>query len=303
MTTAFQWKPQYWSEPEHTPTLRAELALIPTGSNVLEIGTAAGHMTRALREKGCQITGVELDDERARLAASLCRRMVVGNVEDMDLDAALPDHFDVILCGDVLEHLKNPASALSALKRRLAPTGHLVVSLPHIGHGSVRLSLLEGRFDYAKEGLLDATHLRFFTLDSIVELFSDAGFEIRDLHRTRIGVFDTEIVLDPSQVPPSAARRVIQDPEATVYQFVFRAIPSRQRTRRDDLCDTTFDPRRERKAFAASCMGRAWAAFHRDPADRPEARAWARLAMVAAPSVKAALYWLVSFLPFQLERR
>jgi hypothetical protein len=143
----------------------------------------------------------------------------------------------------------------------------------------------------------------YIALDSIVELFSDAGFEIRDLHRTRIGVFDTEIALDPSEVSPSAARRVIEDPEATVYQFVFRAIPSRQRTSRADLRDTTFDPRREREAFAATCMGRAWAAFHRDLADRPEARAWARLAIAAARSVKTALYWLVSFLPFQLKRR
>jgi 2-polyprenyl-3-methyl-5-hydroxy-6-metoxy-1,4-benzoquinol methylase len=297
LTTTFQWKPSYWSDPEQTPTLRAELALIPSGSHVLEVGTAAGHMTRALRRKGCQVTGIEVDEERARLAAPLCQRMVVGNVEDLDLDAVVPERFDVVLCGDVLEHLKDPEPVLAALQRRLAPGGHLVVSLPHVAHGSVRLSLLEGRFPYAKEGLLDATHLRFFTLESLAGLFERAGFEIGNLHRTRIGLFDTEIPLDPSRLAPSTVRRVAQDPEATTYQFVFRAFPSSRSAEPHDLRDRTFDPRQACRALAATCMGRAWSAFHRHPPSRREARAWARLAMTLAPSVKAAVYWVVSFLP------
>jgi 2-polyprenyl-3-methyl-5-hydroxy-6-metoxy-1,4-benzoquinol methylase len=301
MTTTLQ-QPKYWSEPDQNPTLQAELALIQDGSNVLEIGTAAGHVTQALRRKGCEVTGVELDSEGARLASPLCRRMIVGNIEEIDVDVVLPEQFDVILCGDVLEHLKNPEPVLRTLRRRLSATGYLVVSLPHVGHGAVRLSLLAGRFTYMKDGLLDATHLRFFTLHSIVELFNGAGFGIRELHRTRIGLFDTEISLEPSQVPPWAVRRLIQDPEATTYQFIFQAVPSSHRTCLDDLKDTAFDPRREREAFASACMRRAWVAFHRN-ADRHEARAWTRLAIASTFSVKAALYWLVSLLPFTFWRR
>ncbi len=130
-TTTFRWRP------------RTELALIPHGSRVLEVGPGAGHVTQALKRQGCEVTGLERDPALASLSRPLCRRMVVGNIEDLDLDAEVPEEFDVILCGDVLEHLTDPAAVLRKLKRHLAPTGPLVVSLPNVAHGSVRLSLLE----------------------------------------------------------------------------------------------------------------------------------------------------------------
>ncbi len=185
LTTTFQWRPKYWSDPQQVPNLRTQLDLIPNGSAVLEVGTAAGHMTRALKEKGCNVIGLELSEEFAKMAAPFARRMVVGNVEQLDLDAQIPERFDVVLCGDVLEHLTAPEVVLSSLKRRLSENGFLVVSLPNVAHGSVRLGLFEGRFSYVREGLLDATHLRFFTFASMVELFNNAGYVISDLRRTR----------------------------------------------------------------------------------------------------------------------
>jgi 2-polyprenyl-3-methyl-5-hydroxy-6-metoxy-1,4-benzoquinol methylase len=299
-TTTFQWRPKYWSVPDESGTLQAELALIPDGSRVLEVGPAAGHVTQELKRKGCEVTGLELDPALAGMARSLYRRMVVGNIEDLDLDAELPEDFDVILCGDVLEHLANPEAVLQKLKRRLALTGYLVVSLPNVAHGSVRLSLLEGRFTYVKEGLLDVTHLRFFTLDSIREVFNRNGFEIQDLHRTRVRLFETEIPLKPSQIAGSTIRRLLQDPEATTYQFVFRAVPSCRPNDLADLRDATFDPARERQLFATYCLQRAWLAFHDQVPDSIAARAWARLLLCTGPSFKAAFYWIVSLLPLQM---
>ncbi len=295
--------PKYWSVPEDGPTLRAELDLIPDGSKVLEIGTAAGHMTQALVRKGCTVVGVEIDGDQARRAAPFCKRVIVRNLEHLDLDAELPERFDVVLCGDVLEHLVDPTAALAKLKRRLVPSGFLVISIPNVAHGSVRLSLLEGRFRYAPSGLLDATHLRFFTLASIVDLFNTVGLGIRDLRRTRIGLFDSEIPLDPSRVNASLVARILDDPEATSYQFIFRAFTSGSGSRLSELQDRAFNPAQERHRFAADAMERAWVAFHEHPRRLRAARAWARLAMHTAPSVKAVLYWVASFTPLALWRR
>lgn len=207
------------------------------------------------------------------------------------------EQFDVVLCGDILEHLTNPGAVLQKLKRRLASTGYLVVSLPNVAHGSVRLSLLKGAFTYVKEGLLDATHLRFFTLDSIRELFNRNGFEIQDLFRTRVGLFDTEIPLRPSQISTPTIRQLLEDPEATTYQFVFRAVPSARPNSLADLGDAAFDPVRERQLFATFCLKRAWLAFHANVPDLIDARAWACLSLSTAPSLKAALYLMVSLFP------
>jgi 2-polyprenyl-3-methyl-5-hydroxy-6-metoxy-1,4-benzoquinol methylase len=294
--------PKYWSTPETAPTLRAELDLIPDGARVLEIGTAAGHVTRALADKRCVVVGVEMDAKQAMLAAPFCHRMVVGNVEHLDFDREISDVFDVVLCGDVLEHLKDPGAVLQKVQRHLAPNGYLVVSIPNIAHGSVRLSLMEGRFVYTSCGLLDATHLRFFTLASIVALFNDNGLQIHDMRRVRTGIFDTEIPVSASIVDPSVVAHLVGESEATTYQFVFRATSSEHKNAVAELEDHDFDPRRARQQFAADVMERAWIAFHATPPHLDAARTWARLALATAPSAKAVLYWTASFLPSRFRR-
>jgi protein-L-isoaspartate O-methyltransferase len=270
---------------------------------VLEIGTAAGHVTRALAQKGCAVVGVELDPQQASLAAPACRRILVGNVEQLDLDQEVSDHFDVVLCGDVLEHLQDPGAVLQKLRRRLAPDGYLVVSIPNVAHGSVRLSLMEGRFAYTPCGLLDTTHVRFFTLASLVDLFNDNGLYIRDLRRIRRGLFESEIPIDALRINPSWVARLVGDSEATSYQFVFRALPSGQRNAIVDLQDPSFDSDLARRVFAAEAMTKSWIAFHDAPPRLGEARIWARLALATAPTAKAALYWTASFLRGVLSRR
>jgi methionine biosynthesis protein MetW len=296
--------PKYWRRrPDEEPTLRAELDLVPDESRVLEIGTAAGHVTRALAKKGCTVVGVEIDAQQASLAAQASHGMLVGNIEQMDLDREVPDHFDVVLCGDVLEHLQDPGAVLRKLRRRLAPDGYLVVSIPNIAHGSVRLSLMEGRFSYTPYGLLDATHLRFFTLASIVDLFNQNGLYIRDLKRIRSGLFDSEIPIDVSKLKPSWVARLVEDSEATTYQFVFRALPSGHKNTLVDLEDPSFDPAQARRVFATEAMTKAWIAFHDASPRLGEARVWARLALETAPTARAALYWSASFLPRIFWRR
>ena len=113
VSTTNQERPKYWSTPEEGEAIWAELRLIKDGSRVLEVGTAAGHVTRALRQKDCEVTGIEFDKDSARLAAPACHRLIVGDVEDLDLDVEIPEQFEVILCGDLF-WTKNEGLALSS---------------------------------------------------------------------------------------------------------------------------------------------------------------------------------------------
>lgn len=207
----------------HTLTVE----LVGCNKEVLEIGPATGYVSKALVDRGCRVTGIEIDAEAAKKAADVCDRLIVGNVEDLNLDEALEgESFDVILCGDVLEHLKDPLDALRRLKSFLRPEGYVVASLPNIAHGSVRLALMQGKFPYAPLGLLDETHLRFFTRESVEKLFNDTGFLIDVLERTVRDILDSEVQFDREAVPEEILDLVRQDPESRTYQFVLKASPS-----------------------------------------------------------------------------
>jgi methionine biosynthesis protein MetW len=198
--------------------------LVGTGRRVLDVGCATGYLAAALIERGCDVTGIEFDPEAARQAGERGVKVFVGDVESMDLDEHLSgDVFDVIVFGDVLEHLKDPLRTLRRLEPFLREGGHVVASIPNVAHGSVRLAMMQGRFRYQRLGLMDNTHLRFFTRESVERLFEDAGFLITDLRRTMRGVFDTEVDVDREAVPEEVVRAVQSDLEALTYQFVLTA--------------------------------------------------------------------------------
>jgi methionine biosynthesis protein MetW len=201
--------------------------LVPEGSSVLEVGCATGYMSRVLAERrGCQVTGIEIDAEAAAEANAYCDRVIVGDVETLDLDEHLGDErYDAVLFADVLEHLRDPAAVLRRMRPFVAEGGAVIASIPNVAHISVRLALLGGEFRYRELGLLDDTHLRFFTRASIVDLFESAGFVVSTWHRRRIDPSDAEIT-PPSDVPEGLSSWLGSDPELTTYQFVVRAVPS-----------------------------------------------------------------------------
>jgi SAM-dependent methyltransferase len=183
-------------------------------------------MTQALAARGCQVTAVERDEGLAGSTRPFCARLIISDVESPELAGSLKEEqFDAILLGDVLEHLRDPQDLLVRLRSFLAPGGCVVASLPNVAHASVRLALLQGRFDYQPEGLLDRTHLRFFTLASLRAMFHDAGYAISNLLPVRRGFFDTEIPVDAALVPLSILHHLCRDPEALAYQYVLRARP------------------------------------------------------------------------------
>jgi 2-polyprenyl-3-methyl-5-hydroxy-6-metoxy-1,4-benzoquinol methylase len=155
---------------------------VPAGARVLDVGCATGYLAAELARRGCRVTGVEADPVVAERARLHCDALVVGDVEDDDCRRALADlgPFDVVLCGDVLEHLHDPWSALRALAALAARDGRVVLSVPNVAHWTGRRAVARGRFPYAEHGLFDRTHLRFFTRASAAELARRAGFAVRE---------------------------------------------------------------------------------------------------------------------------
>jgi len=189
------------------------------------VGCSTGYLARALRERDCSVSGVELDAASAAEARPFLDRLVVGDLEHLDLLAEFGDErFDVVVFGDVLEHMRDPLPVLRAARRLLAERGSVVASIPNVAHGSVRLALMAGRFDYQDLGLLDRTHLRFFTRGSIDSLFRDAGMVAVDVRRTTAGFFDTPLPVVEAELPAEVVEAVVAAPESTTYQFVLRAV-------------------------------------------------------------------------------
>lgn len=209
----------------HSHTLIIE----STGFNkiVLEIGTSTGYISEVLKGRGNSVTGIEIDPEAALLAQQYCDQMIIGDVEILNLDEFLtPTSFDVILCGDVLEHLKKPATILKKLRNFLKPDGYIVVSLPNFCHGDVLLNTLNGDFHYTPMGLLDNTHLHFFGLKNIYSFFADGGYQVEDIHTINLNVGTTELKIDESKIPRDLLNFIRSLPNSTVYQYVFKAYPS-----------------------------------------------------------------------------
>jgi len=201
------------------------VAMVGGNKRVLDVGCATGYLARALVDQGCVVSGLEQDAAAAAEAAPHIANLVVADLETTDLVEAFgAAKFDVVLFGDVLEHLRDPLAVLRQARPLLAPGGSVIASIPNVAHGSVRLALLRGRFDYQPLGLLDHTHLRFFTRRSIEAMFSDAGMVAVEIRRTTTGIFDGHVRLDESEYPPELIESVLEDPEALTYQFVVKGI-------------------------------------------------------------------------------
>ena len=107
------------------------LLVLLTGRNkkVLEVGPATGYVTQALAARGCRVTGIEINPEAAKVARPHCERMIIGSVEEIDFDETFAgEQFDVVIYGDVLEHLLDPEGVLRKTARVLAPGGYVVAS-------------------------------------------------------------------------------------------------------------------------------------------------------------------------------
>jgi methionine biosynthesis protein MetW len=162
------------------------IALIPPRARVLDVGCGTGSLSKLLVDGcGAQLIGIEPDPQRA--AAAQARGIKVQEAFFDEKTVGQLGKFDVVLFADVLEHLPDPAAALRLAHRVLEAGGIVVASVPNIAHWSVRWDLLRGRFDYQPCGIMDATHLRWFTESSIRALFEATGYRV-DRIRPSAGV-------------------------------------------------------------------------------------------------------------------
>jgi len=216
------------------------LALVGGNKRVLDVGCATGYLAEALGQRGCTVSGVEYDAGAAEKARPFLDHLVVGDVITLDLDAAFGDRrYDVIVLGDVLEHLPDPEPVLARLTGLLAPRGSVVISVPNVTHGSLRLALLQGRWQYRDLGLLDRTHLRFFTRESLLTMLGSAGLAVVELRTTTLDPLGSEVEVDAAALPPGVVDWVREQPDAMSYQFVLRAV-------RDDAEGAALAAARER---------------------------------------------------------
>jgi len=157
------------------------LSMIPEGSRVLDVGCGTGAITTLIRDlRRADVVGIEPHPDRARRASERGLNVLCGIYSD-DVPKKLGT-FDAILFADVLEHLVDPIELLEKVKPALSPGGIILASIPNVAHWSIRLRLLAGKFEYKSTGIMDATHLRWFTRSGVERLFDEAGYKIEAFH-------------------------------------------------------------------------------------------------------------------------
>ena len=202
--------------------------MVEPGQRVLELGTGPGTVTRILHDKGCKVTGVEMDPDTLATCAPFCERTLQANLEDplwwQPLDG---EKFEVIICADVLEHLRDPRPLLEKLPVFLMDGGCVLMSLPNASHLTIVASLLGGRFPYQKNGLLDNTHLKFYGREDFDALLRECGFLWQHWHTVQVDPSQAELKqywndLEASDQEFLKARCA----DGMVYQHVVRAFPT-----------------------------------------------------------------------------
>ena len=175
------------------------LAKIPiTAKRVLEVGCGSARLGEAFKARSpdSQYFGIELFESAATEAAKVLDGVICANIEqDTSLALKLSPSFDTLVFGDVLEHLLDPWRVLTELRQYIEPGGSCIACVPNVAHWSLISGLLQGKWDYQDAGLLDRTHLRFFTLDSAVQMFQKAGWAVVDATPRNLWPDKTEVAL------------------------------------------------------------------------------------------------------------
>jgi len=145
---------------------------------VLETGCSTGFLSRLIAANGSRVVGIELDKEAAQIANQNCQRVLSCNLNSPEWVEVVGERFDLVTFGDVLEHLTDPRAVLRQTQEILNPRGRVLICLPNIAHWTIRAKLLAGNFRYESTGILDFTHMRFFTVESAREFIAGAGYRI-----------------------------------------------------------------------------------------------------------------------------
>lgn len=198
---------------------------ISAPSCVLDVGCGTGALGRYLRARpDIVIDGITINEQEAAIARPDYRKMLIADLEAYDLAQYFEaGAYDFIVCADILEHLRQPKRLLAELTPLLRQNGRLLISVPNLAYCGLIAELLAGEFRYRPEGLLDETHVHFFTRQSALELMRESGLYTVAIHAIPRELWDSEF--DPLLVntPPSVRKHIFSRNDAFTYQFVISA--------------------------------------------------------------------------------
>lgn len=209
------------------------LSMLPKDARtVVEIGCGAGRFAAAYRTINPDVRywGVELFEEAAQQAAIQMDGVIIGNIEDTEIFFELEEmlegsRIDVLVFGDVLEHLLNPWDILAKFKQLMSSNGCCVACIPNVSHWTILAGLIHGEWNYADFGLLDRTHLRFFTKKTMIELFVNAGWQVEAFIPRTVFPQETEQAMSvfTSLAQPFGLSSEQVKENLSVFQWVIRA--------------------------------------------------------------------------------
>ncbi len=209
----------------NTNSLSLMIGQIRRGSTVLEFGPANGRMTRYLKEAlDCSVYLVEIDEEAGKQAAQYGEDIVIDDAETYSWYERYENiRFDYITFADVLEHLRDPEKLLKKAKSLLKQNGSILLSVPNLAHNSVAISLLNNEFEYTNTGLLDNTHIHFFTKNSLDHTMERCGLIVAKRFATYAPAGTTEIPVTNTSVAGIDESYWKSRPLGEVYQYVYEA--------------------------------------------------------------------------------
>lgn len=206
-------------------------------STVLEIGCAHGRMTKYLKETlNCTVDIVEIDEEAGKIASQWSRNNFVG-AQFGDIERKVPmatgevgsvfnlisprGPFDYIIFADVLEHLVDPAFVLTEAKKVLKSDGSIWISVPNVAYNGIVIDLINDQFTYRETGLMDSTHLRWFTINSLDKMIKKCGYKIVNEQNLINSMRNSEFKDAYTKVPPQIASFLKFKKSGEVYQMVW----------------------------------------------------------------------------------
>lgn len=196
---------------------------VKSNSTVLEFGPANGRMTKYLKEKlNCKVYAVEIDEKAAKDVSHYTEKTVVDNIENYNWKQEVKNiKFDFIIFADVLEHLTDPKKVLESVGPFLKDRGSILISIPNIAHNAITLGLLRNEFNYSPTGLLDETHLRFYTQKTFDSLIETIGYH--KVYETAVYMSpkDTEFAIDYDDVPDEVGMHLSKLPWGEMYQLIY----------------------------------------------------------------------------------
>ena len=212
-------------KPDGENSLAKIIEKIKPQSIILDVGCSSGALGLFLVEhKQCIVDGVDLDQDAIEICRSRkYRNLAVKNLElDGILDVFKKEDYDCIVIADVLEHLVNPNKLLSQLKELIKPDGIIILSVPNVSHIASALELLSGKFHYRSNGLLDSTHVRFYTYESLLSKLTEFGFFLWDADKVIKSISETEFGENEVNLfPKNWINAILENrADALVYQWI-----------------------------------------------------------------------------------